>query len=110
MNDTYTLMLGDCLDFMQRIPAGSVDLVLTDPPCGTDGEDPGCNEGRFYWECYDGIDTDGDYFIDGDNPYTSLVMITPLEVHGMTTYYGLGNSLPHLLTIHSGNTPHLLMW
>ena len=70
MNDTYTLMLGDCLDFMQRIPAGSVDLVLTDPPCGTDGEDPGCNEGRFYWECYDGIDTDGDYFIDGDNPYT----------------------------------------
>ncbi len=30
-----TLMLGDCLDLMQSIPSGSVDLVLTDPPYGT---------------------------------------------------------------------------
>ena len=29
------LMLGDCLDRMQEIAAGSVDLVLTDPPYGT---------------------------------------------------------------------------
>ena len=26
------LMMGDCLDRMKEIPAGSVDLVLTDPP------------------------------------------------------------------------------
>lgn len=29
------LMLGDCLERMAEIPAGSVDLVLTDPPYGT---------------------------------------------------------------------------
>ena len=28
-------MHGDCLELMQTIPAGSVDLVLTDPPYGT---------------------------------------------------------------------------
>ena len=28
------LMHGDCLDRMKDIPAGSVDLVLTDPPYG----------------------------------------------------------------------------
>ena len=31
---TNTLYWGDCLDIMPRIPAGSVDLVLTDPPYG----------------------------------------------------------------------------
>ena len=29
------LMHGDCLDKMREIPAGSVDMVLTDPPYGT---------------------------------------------------------------------------
>ncbi|MFO0451068.1 MAG: DNA-methyltransferase [Pseudomonadota bacterium] len=29
------LMKGDCLEMMGRIPAGSVDLVLADPPYGT---------------------------------------------------------------------------
>lgn len=29
------LMFGDCLDRMKEIPAGSIDLVLTDPPYGT---------------------------------------------------------------------------
>ena len=28
------LHLGDCLDVMQDIPDGSVDMVCTDPPCG----------------------------------------------------------------------------
>ena len=27
-----TLYLGDCLEEMKKIPDGSVDLVLTDPP------------------------------------------------------------------------------
>ena len=57
---------------------------------GTDGEDPGCNEGRFYWECYDGIDTDGDYFIDGDDHdcrffYPSLSVVWPQQVTGTLT-------------------------
>ena len=30
-----TLYNGDCLEVMKRIPDGSVDLVLTDPPYGT---------------------------------------------------------------------------
>ena len=29
------LMLGDCLERMKEIPDGSVDLILTDPPYGT---------------------------------------------------------------------------
>ena len=32
---SITLMQGDCLEEMEKIPAGSVDLVLTDPPYGT---------------------------------------------------------------------------
>ena len=28
------LYLGDCLDFMRTLPAGSVDAVVTDPPYG----------------------------------------------------------------------------
>lgn len=31
----FTLKRGDCLEVMKSIPAGSVDLVLTDPPYGT---------------------------------------------------------------------------
>lgn len=30
-----TLMLGDCLEMMKKIPDGSIDLVLGDPPFGT---------------------------------------------------------------------------
>jgi DNA modification methylase len=29
------LMCGDCLELMKEIPAGSVDMILTDPPYGT---------------------------------------------------------------------------
>ncbi len=32
---TYTLHEGDCLEKLQDVPSGSVDLVLTDPPYGT---------------------------------------------------------------------------
>jgi len=35
-NSDITLMQGDCLDKMRGIPAGSVDMVLTDPPYGMD--------------------------------------------------------------------------
>lgn len=30
----YELHLGDCLEVMKSIPAGSVDMILTDPPYG----------------------------------------------------------------------------
>ncbi len=32
---TVTLHLGDCLEYMRTMPAGSVDCVVTDPPYGT---------------------------------------------------------------------------
>ena len=32
--DNLWLMKGDCLECMQEIPDGSVDLILTDPPYG----------------------------------------------------------------------------
>jgi site-specific DNA-methyltransferase (adenine-specific) len=31
---TCTLYLGDCLEYMKTMPAGSVDAVITDPPYG----------------------------------------------------------------------------
>ena len=31
----YNLILGDCLEEMQNIPDGSVDMILCDPPYGT---------------------------------------------------------------------------
>jgi len=34
-NERVWLMNGDCLERMQQIPSGSVDMVLTDPPYGT---------------------------------------------------------------------------
>lgn len=33
--DRFDLLHGDCLERMKEIPAGSVDMVLTDPPYGT---------------------------------------------------------------------------
>lgn len=32
-NERVWLMQGDCLERMQEIPSGSVDMVLTDPHC-----------------------------------------------------------------------------
>lgn len=32
----YELHLGDCLEVMKSIPAGSIDMILTDPPYGMD--------------------------------------------------------------------------
>lgn len=33
--DNVELILGDCLEIMPTLPAGSVDLILVDPPYGT---------------------------------------------------------------------------
>ena len=34
MSDDVTLYLGDCLEVLKTLPAGSVDAVVTDPPYG----------------------------------------------------------------------------
>lgn len=33
VTNEYSLLFGDCLERMKEIPDGSVDLILTDPPC-----------------------------------------------------------------------------
>jgi site-specific DNA-methyltransferase (adenine-specific) len=38
IGDNVTLYLGDCLDVMREIPAGSVDAVVTDPPYSSGGQ------------------------------------------------------------------------
>lgn len=35
MNSQFQIYNEDCLEGMKRIPDGSVDFVLTDPPFGT---------------------------------------------------------------------------
>jgi site-specific DNA-methyltransferase (adenine-specific) len=35
---TVTLHLGDCLEYMRTMPAGSVDAVITDPPYSSGGQ------------------------------------------------------------------------
>ena len=35
LNNSCTLLMGDCLERMKDIPSGSVDMILTDPPYGT---------------------------------------------------------------------------
>lgn len=42
----YTLHLGDCLDFMRGMDAGSVDAVITDPPYGISIGDKELGKGR----------------------------------------------------------------
>ena len=32
VTDKYSLLFGNCLERMEEIPNGSVDLILTDPP------------------------------------------------------------------------------
>ena len=32
INTNLTLIKGDCIDALKKIPSGSVDLVITDPP------------------------------------------------------------------------------
>ena len=41
-----TLHLGDCLEYMRTMPAGSVDAVVTDPPYGIDGGKGRINQER----------------------------------------------------------------
>lgn len=46
---TYQLHLGDCLEFMRTLPAGSIDAVVTDPPYGI-GEDGGDKQRRRHYK------------------------------------------------------------
>lgn len=42
---SVNLMLGDCLERMKEIPDGSVNMILTDPPCKITARGNGGNSG-----------------------------------------------------------------
>lgn len=80
MNFAPTLIHGDCLEAMQTIEAGSVDLVLTDPPYGTTA----CKWDTVIpfapmWECLKRVTKkNAAIVLFGSQPFTSaLVMSNP---------------------------------
>lgn len=42
----HTLMQGDCLELMLKLPDGGFDVILTDPPYGIDAQDFGDSGGK----------------------------------------------------------------
>ena len=89
------LIQGDCLDVMKSIPAGSVDMVLTDPPYGTvkgvgDGDVSHGMKGKTEWdseidhklmleECNRVLRPNGCLILFSQDPYTGKLMT---ETHG----------------------------
>jgi DNA modification methylase len=89
------LMQGDCLEIMQDIPDGSVDMVLTDPPYGTvkglgDGNVKHGMKGKTEWdsvidqdlmlnECNRILRPNGCLVLFSQDPYTQKLIV---EAHG----------------------------
>jgi len=85
----FKLMQGDCLELMQSIPDGSVDMVLTDPPYGTvkglgNGSTHGMS-GKTEWddtldnenmwkECNRIVRPNGSVALFSQEPYTSFLI------------------------------------
>lgn len=65
--DSSTLYRGDCLELMEKIPAGSVDCVWTDPPYLLSNDGITCVAGRMVkvnkgdWDRSRGIDLDHEF-------------------------------------------------
>jgi site-specific DNA-methyltransferase (adenine-specific) len=79
MNDIQ-LWQGDCLELMKRIPDGSVDMVLTDPPYGTTAckWDTSIPFEPMWTELKRVIKPNGAILLHGSQPFTSaLVMSNP---------------------------------
>ncbi len=75
VKDSYTLMLGDCLERMREIPDGSVDMVLADLPYGTtqckwDVLIPFEKLWLEYWRV---LRADGAVVLFGTEPFSSLL-------------------------------------
>jgi site-specific DNA-methyltransferase (adenine-specific) len=81
MAEYIELWHGDCLELMKNIPAGSVDLVLTDPPYGTTA----CKWDSVIpfepmWEQYNRIIKDnGAIVLFGNEPFTSQLICSNLK-------------------------------
>lgn len=84
------LYIGDCLELMNEIPDGSVDMILTDPPYGTvkglaDGDVSHGMTGKTNWddvinhnemldECNRILRTNGALILFSQDPYTGKLM------------------------------------
>ncbi len=71
-----TLWQGDCLDLMNRIPAGSVDAVVTDPPYGVNlGETKGTgNKHGLIRAAYDGFEDTYENFVTSVVPALAIAL------------------------------------
>ena len=89
------LINGECLEEMRKLPAGSVDLILTDPPYGTvkglggdipkykhlsnSNWDVTLNNAEMFKECERVLRENGTLILFSQEPYTSKLII---ESHG----------------------------
>jgi site-specific DNA-methyltransferase (adenine-specific) len=81
VKDSYTLMLGDCLERMREIPDGSVDMVLADLPYGTtackwDIVIPFAPLWEQYWRV---LKADGAVVLFGNQPFTTKLIESQLD-------------------------------
>ena len=82
MRNTAWLMHGDCLERMEEIPSGSVDMVLADPPYGTTA----CKWDSIIplepmWEQLKRIiKSNGAIVLFGSQPFTSSLIMSNLKM------------------------------
>lgn len=85
----YQLMHGDCLELMQQIPEGSVDMVLCDPPYGTTA----CKWDAIIpfdklWEQYKRvIKNNSAIVLFGSEPFTSTLIVSNIEMFKYNWYW-----------------------
>lgn len=75
------LILGDCLEEMKKIPDGSVDLVLTDPPYGTTPASwDSCIDIPLMWGLLRRIiKQEGAIVMTSQQPFTSLLIASNIK-------------------------------
>jgi len=85
----YELIHGDCLEEMKKIPDGSIDLVLTDPPYGTTA----CKWDTVIplepmWEQYKRIIKDnGAIVLTASQPFTSALVMSNIKMFKYCWYW-----------------------
>ena len=87
--NTYKIGCGDCLQLMQDIPDGSVDMVLCDLPYGTTQ----CKWDKVVpfepmWEQYKRVlASDAPVVLFGDEPFSSMLRMSNLQWYKYDWYW-----------------------
>ena len=89
-----TLMQGDCLERMKEIPAGSVDMVLTDPPYGTTAckWDAVIDLERMWVELKRIVKPNGAIVMTASQPFTSRLVMSNIEAFKYAAVWDKVNS------------------